>query len=31
MDKEVILLLALMALVFGGTILINAIFWGLVQ
>lgn len=31
MDDEIILLLALMAMLFGGTFLINAIFWGLVQ
>ena len=30
MDKEIILLLALMATIFGGTIIINWIFWGIV-
>ena len=30
MDKELILLLALMATIFGGTIIINWIFWGIV-
>tara|TARA_Y100001958_G_C20762636_1_gene242006 strand:- start:165 stop:266 length:102 start_codon:yes stop_codon:yes gene_type:complete len=30
MDKEFILLLALMAVIFGGTLIINWIFWGIV-
>ena len=30
MDKEIFLLLALMATIFGGTIIINWIFWGIV-
>jgi len=30
MDDEVLLLLALMAVIFGGTIIINWIFWGIV-
>tara|TARA_B100000674_G_scaffold305080_1_gene253328 strand:- start:388 stop:489 length:102 start_codon:yes stop_codon:yes gene_type:complete len=30
MDKEFILLLALMAIIFGSTIIINWIFWGIV-
>lgn len=30
MDEEIILLLVLMAIIFGGTITINWIFWGIV-
>ena len=30
MDKEIILLLALMATIFGCTLIINWIFWGIV-
>ena len=30
MDEEIKLLLALMAIIFGGTIIINWIFWGIV-
>jgi hypothetical protein len=30
MDDEVLLLLALMAVIFGGTLIINWIFWGIV-
>tara|TARA_B100000900_G_scaffold62149_1_gene47606 strand:- start:117 stop:254 length:138 start_codon:yes stop_codon:yes gene_type:complete len=30
MDEEIILLLALMAVIFGGTLIINWIFWGIV-